>query len=134
MLKLRNKDGDVKRVYECTFEASMELCMANIECLLKIALADSDEHIERMGGEAHLLDLMNGYLELYDNLKVRKMLTELEELGECEDCKHNEEGWDSESCDGCSKAHSNYEPQTDCDHKCIQTEIGCELTDCQWMR
>lgn len=24
------------------------------------------------------------------------------------------------------------EPQTDCDHKCIQTEIGCERTDCQW--
>ena len=24
------------------------------------------------------------------------------------------------------------EPQTDCDHKCIQTEIGCEKTDCPW--
>ena len=24
------------------------------------------------------------------------------------------------------------EPQTDCDHKCIQTEIGCEKTDCAW--
>ena len=22
--------------------------------------------------------------------------------------------------------------QTDCDHKCIQTEIGCEKTDCAW--
>lgn len=118
MLKLRNKDGDVKRVYECTFEASMELCMANIECLLKIALADPDEHIEQMGGEAHLLELMNGYLELYDNLKVRKMLTELEESSECEDCKHNEEAWDSESCDGCCKANNHYE----------------QMTDCQWMR
>ena len=24
------------------------------------------------------------------------------------------------------------EPQTDCDHKCIQTEIGCEKPDCPW--
>ena len=24
-------------------------------------------------------------------------------------------------------------PQTDCDHKCIQTEVGCEQTDCPWM-
>lgn len=24
------------------------------------------------------------------------------------------------------------EPQTDCDHRCIQTEIGCEKTDCPW--
>lgn len=24
------------------------------------------------------------------------------------------------------------EPQTDCDHHCVQTEIGCEQTDCAW--
>ena len=24
------------------------------------------------------------------------------------------------------------EPQTDCDHKCLQTEVGCESTDCPW--
>ena len=23
-------------------------------------------------------------------------------------------------------------PQTDCDHRCVQTEIGCEKSDCQW--
>ena len=23
------------------------------------------------------------------------------------------------------------EPQT-CDHRCVQTEVGCELTDCAW--
>lgn len=23
-------------------------------------------------------------------------------------------------------------PQTDCDHSCVQTEVGCEQTDCQW--
>ena len=23
-------------------------------------------------------------------------------------------------------------PQTDCDHRCIQTEVGCERTDCPW--
>lgn len=24
------------------------------------------------------------------------------------------------------------EPQTDCDRKCVQTEVGCEQTDCAW--
>ena len=24
------------------------------------------------------------------------------------------------------------EPQTDCDHRCVQTEVGCEQTDCPW--
>ena len=23
-------------------------------------------------------------------------------------------------------------PQTDCDHRCVQTEIGCERIDCTW--
>lgn len=23
-------------------------------------------------------------------------------------------------------------PQTDCDHRCVQTEVGCERTDCMW--
>ena len=36
----------------------------------------------------------------------------------CDTCRHNKLEWYSEVCDGCSKAHSNYEPkdepQTDC--------------------
>jgi len=35
---------------------------------------------------------------------------------DCGTCKHDSEPWDSEACDGCSKAHSNYEP-TDCPWK-----------------
>ena len=37
------------------------------------------------------------------------------------------------------KAMMNFEqvevadtPQTDCDHRCVQTEVGCEKTDCAW--
>lgn len=30
---------------------------------------------------------------------------------ECESCKHNKLEWFSEVCDGCSKAHSKYEPK-----------------------
>ena len=29
----------------------------------------------------------------------------------CDTCKHNKLEWFSEVCDGCSKAHSNYEPK-----------------------
>ena len=49
---------------ECTPKREIELCLANIECLLNIALLDSDEHIEKLGGERELLVLMNGYLDL----------------------------------------------------------------------
>ena len=44
-----------------------------------------------------------------------------EKPNNCETCKHNKLEWYSEVCDGCSKAHSNYEPkdepQTDCPWK-----------------
>ena len=56
--------GNVERTYECTQKREIELCLANIECLLNIALLDSDEHIKEMGGEQELLNLMNGYLDL----------------------------------------------------------------------
>lgn len=56
--------GERIRVYECTPKREIELCLANIECLLNIALLDSDEHIREMGGEQELLNLMNGYLNL----------------------------------------------------------------------
>lgn len=29
---------------------------------------------------------------------------------DCLTCRYNQDDWDSEHCDGCSKAHSNYEP------------------------
>lgn len=57
------------RKYYCTTEKCIELCFANIECLLTIALADSDEHIRRLGGEQGLLDLMNGYINLAYRLR-----------------------------------------------------------------
>ena len=56
--------GERTRIYECTPKREIELCLANIECLLNIALLDSDEHIRKMGGEQELLNLMNWYLDL----------------------------------------------------------------------
>lgn len=33
----------------------------------------------------------------------------------------------------CFKALDEFQDaMTDCDHKCIQTEVGCERTDCPW--
>lgn len=70
MLTLRNKATDeVTRIYKCEPQAEIELCFANLECLLHIALADSDEHIRQLGGEQELLNLMNGYLDLAERLK-----------------------------------------------------------------
>ena len=36
---------------------------------------------------------------------------------DCLTCRYNSDEWDSPKCDSCSKAHSNYEPQTDCPWK-----------------
>ena len=56
--------GEKIRTYQCTTKAAIELCFANIECLLNIALLDSDEHIRELGGEQELLNLMNRYFNL----------------------------------------------------------------------
>ena len=72
---------------------------------------------------------------------VSKILEETEAdipQTDCDTCRHDSEPWDSEKCDGCSKAHSNYEPQTDC-QKMTEEEIDTMLakvlvgqTDCGW--
>ena len=65
----KGKDGTIrKREYECTPRRQIELCFANIECLLRIALADSDEHIRKLGGEETLLKLMFGYEKLAEKM------------------------------------------------------------------
>ena len=75
MVKVDQKDGlfCVKTLeYDCDADTQIELCFANIESLLKIALGDSDEHIKSLGGEQELLNLMNGYLDLAERLKAWK--------------------------------------------------------------
>jgi hypothetical protein len=50
----------------------------------------------------------------------------------CINCAENG-SYKCSKCDG--EMYYKYdkdEPQTDCDHRCIQTEIGCEKTDCAW--
>lgn len=70
MLTFKDKaTGAVTRTYKCEPQVEIELCFANLECLLHIALADSDEHIRQLGGEHELLNLMNGYLDLAERLK-----------------------------------------------------------------
>jgi hypothetical protein len=64
-IRLINKEsGKVDRSYTCDPKELVRLCYANIECLLHIALADSDDHITELGGEEHLIALMNKYLDL----------------------------------------------------------------------
>lgn len=75
MINLKSKTtGEITRHYECTPDTCIELCFANIECLEHIALADSDEHIRELGGEAELINLMNGYLDLAYRFRTWKEL------------------------------------------------------------
>ena len=68
MITMTNKNTGEKREYSCRFDVLGALALANVECLMHIALADPDEHIEAMGGEDKLLDLMNKYLNLYERI------------------------------------------------------------------
>ena len=44
---------------------------------------------------------------------VSVLASALEDEPDCLTCRYNSDEWDSPKCDGCSKAHSNYEPQTE---------------------
>lgn len=68
MITMTNKNTGEKREYSCRFDVLSALALANVECLMHIALADPDEHIEAMGGEDKLLELMNKYLNLYERI------------------------------------------------------------------
>ena len=68
MIIMTNNDTGAKREYSCRFDVLGEFALANVECLMHIALGDPDEHIEAMGGEDKLLDLMNKYLNLYERI------------------------------------------------------------------
>lgn len=81
MIKLTNKETGEVREYTCDFWALMELALANVECLMHIALADPDEHIEAMGGEEKLLDLMNRYVNLYERIGELELTARLENGG-----------------------------------------------------
>lgn len=52
--------------------------------------------------------------ELLEVWEQHKADTPQTEQTDCLTCRYNSDEWDSPKCDSCSKAHSNYEPQTDC--------------------
>lgn len=81
MIKLTNKETGEVREYTCDFRALKELALANVECLMHIALADPDEHIEAMGGEEKLLALMNMYVNLYERIGELELTARLENGG-----------------------------------------------------
>ena len=54
--------------------------------------------------------------EFADNLeRIEKKYAESQKS--CDTCKHKDDGWGSEPCDGCCGNHSGFEPQ-ESDHKC----------------
>ena len=81
MITLTNDETGEVREYTCDFRALKELALANVECLMHIALADPDEHIEAMGGEEKLLDLMNRYVNLYERIGELELTARLENGG-----------------------------------------------------
>ena len=81
MIKTENERTGEVREYTCEFRVLKILALANVECLMHIALADPDEHIEAMGGEDKLLDLMNRYVNLYERIGELELTARLENGG-----------------------------------------------------
>ena len=81
MITLNNEKTGEVREYTCDFRALKELALANVECLMHIALADPDEHIEAMGGEEKMLDLMNKYINLYERIEELELTEKLKSEG-----------------------------------------------------
>jgi hypothetical protein len=56
--------------------------------------------------------------EVEADRKTEPTISKMEQVDkpqtDCLTCRYNSDEWDSPKCDGCSKANSHYEPQTDC--------------------
>lgn len=74
-------------------------------------MADLIERASAINALQYVLDSPNYSKALGEILRIPTADTP---QTDCETCRYNSDEWDSPKCDSCSKAHSNYEPQTDC--------------------
>lgn len=84
--------------------------------LVNLLNAD-DIPIYYKGGIKKVIETIDDYIDGKDDYIKRKT----EPQTNCKTCKHDDEPWYSEACDGCCKAHSSYEPKTE------------PQTDCGWI-
>ena len=66
--------------------------------------------IEYGGNIAYVIDADRKTEPLDKDINVR---SKTEPQTDCLTCRYNSDEWDSPKCDGCSKANSHYEPQTE---------------------
>ena len=78
MIEIRYSDGRKDRIYTGEPRDIRELCMCNIECLAKIALADTDKHIKALGGEEVLMELMERYEVLAQKMYAWEKIYEVD--------------------------------------------------------
>lgn len=77
MITMTNLKNGERKVYTCKREVINDLCLANVESLLKVALTASDDTIRKTyGGEKELLGLINGYADLAK--KIDKLFDRIE--------------------------------------------------------
>lgn len=118
------KDGTVVKEYDIRFRTTDRKIYKRIERFFQDIMDEADTpqteddyFLELMDavkrGEMSDASANQAYYE-YINKQAEESDTP---KTDCDTCRHDSEPWDSEACDGCSKAHSNYEPQTDCGWK-----------------
>lgn len=80
-------------------------------------MADLIERADAINALQYVLDSPNYSKALGEILRIPTADIPQTEQKDCLTCRYNSDEWDSPKCDSCSKAHSNYEPQTDCPWK-----------------
>ena len=121
------KDGSVVKEYTIRFVTTEREVYKRIEKFFQSLIDEKDEPQTSKIIEAY----SRGYADGANTIKQTFVsdgivFAEMDEprsnarkfLGyDCETCKHRDEEWDSESCDGCCENDDHYEPQTDCSWK-----------------
>ena len=88
-----------------------DMLISKNEVLMLIAnyQMGTDPHSEIGDAQYSILEML--FRSVQSLTADRKTENSSEIPNNCDTCKHNKLEWYSEVCDGCSKAHSNYEPK-----------------------
>ena len=82
----------------------------NSSTISKMEQVDKDINV-RSKDEPQTGEMMTE--EEFDSMLARVLTGNNEPQTDCLTCRYNSDEWDSPKCDGCSKADSHYEPQTE---------------------
>lgn len=105
--------------------------MTNAEAIERLAYVRANAlHQRDAGVSQYWQQEIDGTIEAL-NRAIEALADRKDEPQTCDTCKHDNEPWYSDACDGCCKAHSSYEPIED-EPTTEQSSMVEPQTDCAW--